>query len=166
VTAPLAIIRTYEGMLEAFHARKAGLGLSNEECERLAGLTKGHLDKQIGPSRVRNITPMMFDVLCELFAVELHLVVNVEAAERMAARWERRDDRAVRVNASVISKSLIDKAKPVIFREIGVQLREARKKLKPSTRRRIARQAARARWRRRKLRKSSRSAGNRKSDKP
>lgn len=162
MTTPLAMIRSYDDLIAAFRARKAEIGLSNEDSDRLGGLTPGHTNKLLGPTGTRKLGPVTLDVLLELYAVELVMVVNVDAARRMEARWERRDERAVRVDASVISRTLVEKAKPVIFSEIGAQLREARKKIKPSTRRRIARQAARARWhpkRRRKPTGSGRKTG-------
>lgn len=143
-----APIRSYGDLIEAFRARKAEIGLSNTDCDTLGGLTTGHTDKLLGPTRSKNLGPLTFDILCELFAVQFVMAPNPEALERMEARWERRNERAVRVDAQRLSIELKSRALPYIMRDLGLKSAEARKqKIKPATRRRIARQAARARWR-------------------
>lgn len=162
MTAPGSSIRSYDDLIDAFRARKAEIGLSNEECERLGGVTKGHIDKMIGPSRIRNLTPMMFDLFCEMFAIEFHMKPNIEAAERMESRWERRDVSRVHVDTHTIGKALIERVKPALFKEIAARLTEGRKRIKPSTRRRLARQAIRARWKKNKARQRKRTVRDRK----
>lgn len=142
----IATFSNYDGMVQAFRTIKDKVGLSNGFCENIADLAPGHIDKVLGPTRVKNIGPFVFDVLTELLAVEFEMKINTDALKRMQPRWEKRDVRKIRVDAHVISKALITRAKPAIYKEVGAQLAEARKKIKPSVRRRIAKHAAKARW--------------------
>lgn len=145
--APLATIRSYDDLVAAFRARKAEIGLSNNDCDTLGGLTTGHTDKLLGPTRSKKLGPFTFDVFSEMFAVEFIMVPNPDAVRRMEARWERRVEQAVRLNANRVSMQLKKRALPEIMRDLSKKAVEAQKrKIKPSTRRRIARMAAKARW--------------------
>lgn len=85
----------------------------------LGGLAKGHVGKAIGSGRrQKRIGPMMFDTLCELFAVEFVPRVNPEARLRMQKRWEGRNQAQVRVPPPhPISAEVLQRAKQIIFAE-------------------------------------------------
>ena len=114
---PELIIRNHNDLADAFAAIRTHLDLSNEFCEELGGLTRGHLDKTIGSGiRTKQIGPRLFDIFCELFAVEFVMRVNLEAKARMQRRYERRNKQQVRVpRPHPISKELLERAKQIIF---------------------------------------------------
>lgn len=147
MTEPLAVVTGHESMVEAFRVAKERLGLSNDFCDDIGGLTKGHTDKILGPTRVKNLGPMTMDLFCELFAVQFIMVSNVEAAKRMEPRWEGRENSHVRVEPVRVSKSLVRRAKPIVFRDMGQigGLVTAHMRT-PAQRSEAARKAAKSRW--------------------
>lgn len=146
---PAATFSDYDGMVAALAAAKNWLGLSNEVCEQIGGLTKGHIDKLLGPSRVKNVGPLTLDILLELFAVQFVMQPNPDAARRMESRWERRNRSQIRVAACRASIAQIEAIKPIIFGQNAQRGGHARAaSLTNEQRSRIARKAARARWRR------------------
>lgn len=143
MTAP---IRSHADLIEALRARKNELGLSNRLCDDLGGLTSGHTDKVLGPTGSRGLTPLTLDVLLEMFAVELVMRPNLEAAKRMEARWERRAEGQVAPPKTVISKQLIEKAAPHVIRTFSAKGGAARAiKLTGKLRSKIARKGGLAR---------------------
>lgn len=144
----LPVFRTYAGMAAAFRAMKDHIGLSNEDLERLCGFCAGHSDKMLGPSSTKTIGRLSFDTLCTALAIEFVPRIDIEAARRMESRWEKRNRSQIRVDAKPPSIDILERAKPVIFRINGVRGALARnEKLSPTKRKRIAKNAARARWR-------------------
>jgi hypothetical protein len=144
----VAVVRKHADLIEVFRLMKERLQLTNEFCDDVGGLTKGHTDKILGPSEAKNIGPVTFDLFCEMFAVEFHVRVDLDATKRMESVWEGRE-RPLYPNARVkrISKKLIERAKPHVFREMGQRSAPARMQcLTAEHRSRIARKAARARW--------------------
>lgn len=116
---PVVEVRDYESLVEAFIALKAHLGLSNQTCDDLAGFAAGTTDKFLGPGGVKKIGPVTFSLLCGLFAVKFIPVLDVEAAERMAGRWERRNSAQVRATTTRVSKTLLDRALRHLAREFS-----------------------------------------------
>jgi hypothetical protein len=121
-TAPLATIRSQDDLIEAYRIAKEYRGLSNELCEDLGGLTRGHLDKVIGPSRAKGLSPMMNDVLTALFAVKFIMVPDPEAETKMRAKWERRDTSNVRTGEHRVGKYVLERARPKLLQEFGAKL--------------------------------------------
>lgn len=115
---PAIVVRDSESLAEAFAAIKNHLNLSAEACEQIGGLTKGHIDKYLGPSGSKRIGPVTFDIFCELFAVEFVMRPNPAALQRMAARFEERQAQQVRRPARV-SKTLLDRALRHLCRELS-----------------------------------------------
>lgn len=147
----IGIVRRHADLIEVFRLMKDRLNLTNEFCDDVGGLTKGHTDKILGPSETKNLGPITFDLFCQLFAVEFHVRLDLEAAKRMEAVWEKRE-RPLYPNARVkrISKKLIERAKPHVlqdFARLGVAGRMT--VLTGEQRSAIARKAARARHRKR-----------------
>lgn len=150
MSAPLAVIRTQDDLVEALRVAKALRGLSNDFCDQRAGLTRGHVDKVLGPTRAKSLSPMVFDLLMEIFAVELILVPNPEAEARMKPRWEDRDTSNVRTGEHRVSKHVIERAKPHVLREHMKKANEARnRQLTCEQKSEIARKGGRARQRNR-----------------
>ena len=106
---PELVIRSYEDLIAALRAVKSHLQLSNETLEQISGITAGGVDKYLGPTRSKHVGAVAFDLLLGGLAIELHVRPNLQQAEKMADRWERRNGSAVRMPARV-SKTLIDRA--------------------------------------------------------
>lgn len=97
MSEPLSVeIRDYDDLIAAIRAAKALRGLSDNFADELAGLTRGHIQKIVGPSRQKPLSPMTFNAILGTLAVKLVLVEDPEIASRMEARWEQRDERRVR----------------------------------------------------------------------
>jgi hypothetical protein len=147
MNAPIATARTQDDLIEALRLAKGQRGLSNEFCDERGGLTRGHTDKVLGPTRAKSLSPMTLDLFLELFAVQILLVPNPEAEERMRERWEGRDTSNVRTGSNKVSKQVIERAKPHVLRDFSASGNAARHSKLPATHRtEIARNASRARW--------------------
>lgn len=145
----IAVVRRHQDIAEVFRLMKDSLGLTNEFIDDVGGLTKGHADKLLGPSEAKNWGPTTFDLFCEMFAIEFRVHVDIEAAKRMQAVWEGRE-RPLFPHAKVtrISKKLIERAKPHVLQDLSKLGNAARNAMLPGEHRsKIARKAARARWR-------------------
>lgn len=143
----IAVVRRHQDFVEVFRLMKERLGLTNEFIDNAGGLTKGHADKILGPSSTRGPGPTTFDLFCELFAIEFRVHIDDAALKRMEQVWEGRKRPVEYSENSRISVKLIEKAKPHVFREM--QKRSTASKMTCSTaehRSRIARKAAKSRW--------------------
>lgn len=162
VSEAIAIIRRHQDVTDVFRLMKDRLGLTNEFCDDVGGLTKGHTDKILGPSQSKTWGPTTFDLFCEMFAIEFHVHVDLAAAQRMADVWEKRK-RPVFENAKVgrVSKKLIEAAKPLVAKAMGkAGAKKRASKLSAKLRSKIARKGGKKRMR--KITKAERSAMMRK----
>ena len=116
--------------------------------DELGGLSCGHCDKILGPSRSKGLSAMTLDVMLGVLALKLVVVEDPDAAARMVDRWGIRSKAHVRANAHRVSKKVLESAKPVIFRELSAKAAEGRKAIPPERRSEIARRAAQSRWKR------------------
>jgi hypothetical protein len=150
-TAPLAdevvmVVRMHQDFTEVFRLMKERLGLTDQFCDLRGGLTRGHTNKILGPTESRHWGPSTFDLFCEMFCVEFHAKIDMEAVKRMEVIWEERV-RPFYPNKRV-SKKLIELAKPHVFKASGKVGADARMiMLRPEHRQAIARKAAKKRWR-------------------
>lgn len=117
--SPIATIRTHDDLIEALRAAKVMRGLSNDFCDERGGLTRGHTDKVLGPTRAKSLSPMIFDLLTEIFAVQFVMVPNPEAEARMKPRWEERDTSNVRISSHRVSQAVLERAKPHVIRDLA-----------------------------------------------
>lgn len=115
----IAIVRQHDDIADAFRTIKDLLGLSDAFCDQIGGIAVGHTNKCLGPTGTKKIGPVPFNVFCELFAVEFHMVINLDAVKRMADRWERRNEERVRIENRKPSKVLIERAKPHVLQQMG-----------------------------------------------
>jgi hypothetical protein len=162
--AAIAVVRQHGAFADAFRTIKDILGLSDAFCDEIGGLTVGHTSKCLGPTGIRGIGPVPFDTFCALFAVEFHMVVNLDAAKVMQDKWERRNSDRVHVMKRKVSKQILERATPLVLKEIGRKggLKSAslptaqqarskggkmrKRKLSKARRREIATKAANARY--------------------
>jgi hypothetical protein len=141
------LIRSAADLVEAFRARKAALGFSNETVEAQLLMASGMCDKYLGPSRTRELSESKIEDLMTLLGVELVMRVNPELEAKMRDRCERRDERHVRPHRR-ISKELMAIARSQLFAELGKRGGAKRAaSLTAKQRSEIARSAAMARHR-------------------
>jgi hypothetical protein len=140
------VIENREQLVEALRSRKQLLGLSNAFVEAQLLMTAGGCDKVLGPSQTSGFSiAMLFDFV-ELFGARLLIRVDAESEARMATRWERRDERAVRPQKRISAK-LLELAQPIIQQKLGRAGGLKRAACLPAKQRsRIARAAAISRW--------------------
>lgn len=149
-------IRTQDDLIEAFRAAKDRLGLSNAWCDDIGGFTRGQTDKVLGPTRAKGLSPMLLQTYCALFAVRLEMVVDVEQAKVMEARWEGRDTSNVRMDSGRISKKLVERAKPAVLKAAGAAGGRARAMLLSAKQRsEIASKGGKSKWRKRRIKDGS-----------
>ncbi|MGY8660944.1 hypothetical protein Q3C01_01080 [Bradyrhizobium sp. UFLA05-109] len=115
----IATVTSYPELVEAFRAIKDRLGLSNKFVDDACDYADGITDKLLGPSHTKTINALSFSMFCAVFAVRFEMKVDLEAVRKMEARWEGRETRKVAPPDSVLSKKLLDKARPIILRELA-----------------------------------------------
>lgn len=151
--------RNSDEMLEIWRAHKARIGLSNKDFDELANFGDGHVDKLLGPTGAKNFGPVAFTAMNWTLAIKWVAVVDIEHAKVMEQHWEdrQREIGHVRPEPNRISKKLVARAKPIVFKETGrlgglvtAHLRT------PAQRSEAARKAARAKHRKhRKLKRQN-----------
>lgn len=146
----------YDGLIEGLRCRVVELGVTHAVLDELTGLQTGYIGKLLGPVQAKKLGPLSLNLLLQVLAVKIVLVEDPEGVAAMSARWEQRvrPDYNAERSASV-GKTTIKRMFPVIAREMGKRSGAARMlKMKPETRRRVARQAAKARWQKRRLKRT------------
>jgi transcriptional regulator with XRE-family HTH domain len=93
---PSISVRNYSDLIVAIRAVKEFLGLSNETLEEIAGLTRGHVDKILGPSREKRIGHQTLPLILGALGIRLRVEVDPEQARCVASRWVKRDELQVR----------------------------------------------------------------------
>ncbi|WP_377830319.1 hypothetical protein ACFKHW_17315 [Bradyrhizobium lupini] len=137
--ATIATIRTQEDLIEALRAAKELRNQSFKTLDEIGGFALGHMERVIGPRREKGMSAIVFQTLLSMLAVKLVMVPDPEQEERVRSQWEGRNKSNVRLEKGRISKSLIDRCRPLIIEEIIKNLTaaaaEANEGLKqPSTR--------------------------------
>lgn len=147
----LPVVRTLQDVVDMFRILKEHWGLTNGFMDDVGGLTAGHTDKILGPTEEKRLGYDTFALFMELCAIEFVPQINHDAVLRMEAIWETRE-RPLYPNAKVkrISKKLIERAKPHVLQDLSKLGNAARNAMLPGEHRsRIARKAAKSRWRKR-----------------
>jgi hypothetical protein len=148
-TELIGTVRTLQDAVEVFRLMKDRLGLTNEFIDDVGGLTKGHADKLLGRSEMKRLGYDTFALLAALTAIEFRVYVDMDAVKRMEKVWEGRA-RPLFPNGKPgrVSKKLIEMAAPHVAKQMGIA--GAAKKmtmLSAEHRSKIARKAAKCRWR-------------------
>lgn len=147
MSAPTIAFHDYAGMVDAFRSIKDHLGLSNEALDELCNFTKGHTDKLLGPTGTRGFGPLTLNAMLWALAVKVEITVDTERAAEMVPVWEKRFAPNVRQHASVVSKVLVARAKPLVLKDLTHNATMARAMgVAPEKRSEIARHAATVRW--------------------
>lgn len=144
----LARITCYNGLIEAFRARKAALRLSDEVLDELAGLTRGHTSKVLGASRGRGIGAVVLEGYLTALAIDLVMVENPDKLAEL--EYAQRNERTIHKRAYRLSKQAMAHARNLIYAEFGSRGGKARaRNLTAEQRSEIARAAALAMHRKR-----------------
>ncbi len=89
----LAEFTDYDGLIEALRRRKAELDLSFELIDAIGGLQSGYSAKVLGPGMIKKLGPVSAGAINDVLAVKFVMVEDVEAAEAMKTRWQKRGQR-------------------------------------------------------------------------
>jgi hypothetical protein len=143
-------IRDYDGLIAVLRARADEIGLAYNLIDDLTGLPNGYTGKLFGPSRVKMIGMESLWPIAEVLAVELMLAPSLELAQKMAPRWERRDE--IRRRPGVIRRRISPEIIAKVAAETGRQGGLKRKTFRISMARRskINSRNAKRGWRKRK----------------
>lgn len=138
VAGALFTIACYNDLVEALRSRKASLGLSDATLDDIAGLTQGHTNKVLGPSRDRGIGAATFEAYLMALAIDLVMVESRSKLKTMQPHYEARKSSHVRTNHRVSNAGLSR-----IMSELG---RRRQAKITAAERSEIARKRAWKRW--------------------
>lgn len=135
---------TYDDALDVHRARLTEIGITHQTFERLLGWTGGKVGKVYGEAQVKRMTAFEFFEALEVLALKMIFVEDLEAAHKMAERWEQRvrGDVSASRQASLGKKQIRRALKPVLHE---MQKRSTAAK-SPAVRRRVAKRAATVRW--------------------
>jgi hypothetical protein len=115
---PSIAVRNYDDLVIALRTVKEFIGLSNETVEEIAGITKGHIDKLIGPKREKKIGARTLDLILGALAIQLRVEIDPDQAQRVAGRWQGRNSKQVRVRPPhALTPEQLECAKQIIFFE-------------------------------------------------
>ena len=153
--------RNSDEVLAIWRAVKELRQLSNMDFDELANMGKGQIDKIIGPTGSRNFGPKVWTAINWTLAIKWIAVVDLEQARIMEQHWEdrQRDLSNVRPEPARVSKQIIERAKPHVFKASGALGGMVRSHLlTPKQRSEIARKGGKARWRRKRERERAAKA--------
>lgn len=120
ITPELPIVRTMQDVVDVFRIMKEHWGLTNGFCDDVGGLTPGHTDKILGPTEDKRLGYDTFALFMSLCALELVPRIDMDAVKRMDGVWEQRAPRWFKdAKIGRVSKKLIERAKPHVFRDAG-----------------------------------------------
>lgn len=110
-------IRDYDQLINALKARADEIGLSYNLIDELTGLPNGYTGKLFGPSRVKMVGMDSLWLIVEVLAIEVTFAPSLALAQKMAARWERRDE--LRRRPGIVRKRFSPELKAKVMSEIG-----------------------------------------------
>lgn len=141
----LAVVTGYQGFIAALRARKVEMGMSDKDLEYVGGLASGHVSQVLTRGAPKALGPLSFGRVLRGLGLELHVVENTELTAAARAQYNKRDESQVRVRAIAIKPKptwLLNRRKARELRHRQLQM------FTPQERSRIARKAARNRWKR------------------
>jgi hypothetical protein len=138
---PLATIRSYGDLVLALKARQHALGLSDATLDHVAGLTPGHTNKCLGPSRERGLGASTLEAYLIALAIDLVMVENPEKLAAMRQHYEQRSESRVRANHRIGDQVLSRAMTKLAKRRWAKPQKEARARMAG-----MARMAALKRW--------------------
>lgn len=138
-------VRDVNELLDAMRVRQRHLQRTAAQVEHDACMCPGHLDKIIGPSRSKSPNALTLDkLMVEGLAFDLVMVGNAEKEAALTSGLPARKS----WDNHRVSKKAMERVKPLVLRESAANASAARMVvLSPEHRTKIARYAAKIRWR-------------------
>jgi hypothetical protein len=115
---PELFISDHQSLVRALRAVQIHLQISNSTLEEISGLAAGHVDKLLGPSQAKRIGPTVLGLLLGGLGVRLRVDVDIEAAKKMAGRWEKKHAEQEREHTR-LSKQLLELARPIVLGQVA-----------------------------------------------
>jgi hypothetical protein len=152
----IAVVNDYAGFMAALRTRADELDVSRETLDAVSGLQNGYCAKLLAPVPIRAIGPTSLGPLLQALGLAIIVVEDLGAFEKIEARLRKRrrkDD----AHAAVLT---LKRHKPRgVWKgdKAWGKVMTARRllTLTPARRSRIAKQAARAMWKKRKAAKAA-----------
>lgn len=121
MTAPqqLGTATCHDELVDLLAARKEALGLSNAFVDQRWDYAPGMTDKYLGPAREKTLGRQSLDDLMQVLGVSLVIVEDVKKIQQEADGWEER--KRGYAHSPRVSKKSIERAKPVIFSQMGTK---------------------------------------------
>jgi hypothetical protein len=147
----LGEVADYSSFLRAVRARVAELDITHETLDAVSGLQSGYTSKLLASPPIRRMGPLTIFLMLQSLGMTLLLAEDKSALNVLNGRLvPRRTPRVIRARSITLS--------PDYFSRIARNGNAAKMiKFSPAKRSRIARKAARARWR--KARAAAEGAG-------
>jgi hypothetical protein len=149
MTAPgrqIAIVRSYDELIDALRARALELGATREAIDDVSGLQKGYSAKVLAPAAPKGLGRISMGPILNALGVMLVMTEDADAIARYTKRLGTGNLSYMlngAKNAPVIFKFSLRHMKKIASRSAAGRM----KKIPAWKRRAIARKAARARWR-------------------
>src|SRR5262245_25793986 len=158
-------VTSYEQLHVPLRQRMASLGLTREDVGALAGVPDGYAGKVFAPYPVRKIGIDLWVAFAQAAGLRLALVEDESLMARIAGF--RSDPVPLRTADKHVPDEILE-PRALLHQVLCQQLRKhalraskkaaiARKKIRAPTRRRIAKHAARVRWKRERQRRKAQS---------
>jgi len=145
----------YGDVVDVMRDRKAELGLTDAVLDAVSGVQSGYTGKLLGPAQIKTMGMATFFYLVEALGMRLVFQEDMDIMQKMATRWEQRARPVSMLN--MLSTKAINRARPYLEQQIvsdvrrraGLASAESRKvKIPQKKRQRIAKHAAKVRWKR------------------
>lgn len=141
----IAIVTSYDELIEAIRRRAVERGVSHNQLDELAGLPTGYCGKVLGPSQVKKLGPLSMSVMLQALGLALVVVEDPVSLARVADRHGGRDaDQARAANhSSPAGKAMMSR----VFKHFAKLGGRARmRKMTKAQRSDHGRRAINARW--------------------
>jgi hypothetical protein len=145
---PLGIITDYQSLHAILRARADALRLSRQSIDGIAGFADGYASKLLSPSPVKILGERSLGPLLTALGIKLAALEDPDAMARFPTKRERRAEHQVRRGMQGFAGKRRRRNwlfTPETAREAALTRMS---KLSAEKRRKLARRAARARWRR------------------
>jgi hypothetical protein len=154
----IATVRDYAQLHAALRARAEELRLSRETIDAISGLQSGYSGKLLAPVPIKGLGPATLGPILGAMGVFIVLVEDVEMLERYAARQPKKSERFGRHTGQDVPANIRGRGwalLPLVTDSEFQRVMRCRQLATqgPAERKRIARKAARARWKRRRATK-------------
>lgn len=146
--APLGIVRDYAGLMTVLRARSDRLGVTRETLDAVTGLQSGYCSKLLAPVPIRNLGETSLGPILSALGLMIVVVEDPAMMAKYSSKLAKR--RAKKPDAHAAMLTLKRRKPRGVWKgdKLWGRVMTSRRLLtmSPMRRKRIARQAARARW--------------------